>query len=157
MRQMGLKAYRFSIAWSRVQPDGKGPFNEKGLSFYDALVDALIEEGIEPFITLCHYDIPQALEDQGGWVNRDTCDRFADYAATMSRRFGSRVTHWMTLNEPICIANGHYAETIGRSPGRYTGCTPPVTGARESSSGTSRDQWEKQSWNSPLPLPYPPV
>ena len=112
MRRMGLTAYRFSIAWSRVQPDGKGRLNEKGLAFYDNLIDALLEAGIEPFAALCHYDIPQALEDLGGWVNRDTCDRFADYAAIMARRYGSRVTHWVPFNEPICVANGHYAETI---------------------------------------------
>ena len=112
MQQIGLTAYRFSIAWSRVQPDGKGFLNEKGLRFYDAMIDALLEAGIEPFVTLCHYDIPQALEDLGGWVNRDTCDRFADYAVAMARRYDSRVTHWMTLNEPICIANGHYTETV---------------------------------------------
>jgi beta-glucosidase len=76
------------------------------------LIDALLAAGIEPFVTLCHYDIPQALEDEGGWVNRAITDWFADYATTMVQQFGDRVTHWMTINEPICIAEGHYAQTI---------------------------------------------
>jgi beta-glucosidase len=112
MQQLGLNAYRFSIAWARVQPDGTGLFNPKGLAFYDHLIDALREAGIEPFVTLCHYDIPQALEDQGGWVARDLADHFAAYAAEMARRFGDRVSHWMTINEPICIADDHYGGTV---------------------------------------------
>lgn len=112
MREMHLNAYRFSIAWARVQPNGRGALNAQGLAFYDQLIDALLASGIRPFITLCHYDIPQALEDCGGWVNRDTTDWFAEYAAAMVRRYGDRVNHWMTINEPICIADGHYAGTI---------------------------------------------
>ena len=112
MKAMGLTAYRFSIAWSRVQPDGRGPLNRKGLAFYGQLINALLAAGIKPLVTLCHYDIPQALEDKGGWVNRDMTDWFADHAAAMVRQFGDRVTNWMTINEPICIANGHYASTI---------------------------------------------
>ena len=111
MREMRLNAYRFSIAWARVQPRGRGALNSMGLAFYDRLIDALLASGIEPFVTLCHYDIPQALEDRGGWVNRDTTDWFAEYAAAMARRYGDRVSHWMTINEPICIADGHYAGT----------------------------------------------
>jgi beta-glucosidase len=112
MQQLGLRAYRFSIAWSRVQPAGRGALNPKGLAFYDRLIDALLGAGIAPFVTLCHYDIPQALEDRGGWVNRDMTDWFADYAAAMARQYGDRVRSWMTINEPICIADGHYAQTI---------------------------------------------
>jgi len=116
MKTMGLNAYRFSIAWSRVQPSGRGDLNPKGVEFYGRLIDALCEAGIEPYVTLCHYDIPQALEERGGWINRNIADRFADYARLMARGFGDRVTHWMTINEPICIAEGHYANT-GEPPG----------------------------------------
>lgn len=112
MRQIGLNAYRFSIAWARVQPVGCGPLNPKGIDFYNRLIDALLQAGITPFVCLCHYDIPQALEDRGGWVNREMTDWFAEYAAQMARIFGDRVRHWVTINEPICIANGHYAGTI---------------------------------------------
>ena len=112
MQQLGLNAYRCSIAWSRVQPDGRGALNPRGLAFYGRLFDALLAAGIEPFVTLCHYDIPQALEDRGGWVNRGIVERFAEYAGAMVRQYGDRVTHWVTINEPICIAEGHYASTI---------------------------------------------
>jgi beta-glucosidase len=106
MQQIGLNAYRFGIAWARVQPDGRGAWNQKGLEFYDRLIDSLCAAGIAPMVTLCHYDIPQALVEQGGWVNRDTTERFADYAHAMATRYGDRVGWWATLNEPICIADG---------------------------------------------------
>ena len=112
MQQLGLNAYRFSIAWSRLQPDGRGPLNPKGVAFYDRLIDALLAAGITPFVTLCHYDIPQALEDRGGWVNRQITDWFADYAAAMVRQYGDRVRYWMPINEPICISDSHYGDTI---------------------------------------------
>jgi beta-glucosidase len=106
MQQLGLNAYRFGIAWSRVQPHGTGAWNPKGLAFYDRLIDALLLAGITPLITLCHYDIPQALVERGGWINRDMTQWFADYAGAMARRYGDRVRWWATLNEPICIADG---------------------------------------------------
>ena len=106
MRQLGLNAYRFGIAWARVQPRGRGAWNAKGLAFYDRLIDELAEAGITPLATLCHYDIPQALVERGGWVNRDMADWFADYAAAMAARYGDRVRWWATLNEPICIDDG---------------------------------------------------
>ncbi len=112
MRRIGLNAYRFSIAWSRVQPDGRGALKPKGVEFYSRLIDALLQAGITPFVCLCHYDIPQALEDRGGWVNRDMTDWFAEYAAAMARQYGDRVRNWVTINEPICIAEGHYGGTI---------------------------------------------
>ncbi|MEI7833300.1 MAG: family 1 glycosylhydrolase, partial [bacterium] len=112
MAQLGLNTYRMSIAWSRVQPDGRGVLNAKGLAFYDKLFDALLAAGITPFVTLCHYDIPQVLEDKGGWVNREMTDWFADYAGQMARHFGDRITNWITLNEPICVADGHYGGTV---------------------------------------------
>jgi len=106
MQKLGLNAYRFGIAWSRVQPDGTGAWNPKGLAFYDRLIDALLLAGITPLVTLCHYDIPQALVERGGWINRDMTQWFADYAGAMARRYGDRVRWWATLNEPICIADG---------------------------------------------------
>ena len=112
MQSMGLNAYRFSIAWSRVQPDGRSRLNPKGVDFYHRLIDSLLAAGIQPFVTLCHYDIPQALEDKGGWVNRDLTAWFADYAAHMVEQYGDRVSHWMTINEPICIADDHYGGTV---------------------------------------------
>jgi beta-glucosidase len=112
MQEIGLNAYRMSIAWSRVIPDGRGALNPKGLAFYDGLIDSLLIAGIQPFITLCHYDIPQVLEDQGGWTARDFTDWFADYAAAMVIHFGDRVTRWMTINEPICISDDHYGGTV---------------------------------------------
>ena len=106
MQRLGLNAYRFGFAWSRVQPDGTGAWNPKGLEFYDRLIDALLAAGITPLVTLCHYDIPQALVEHGGWINRDISHWFADYAGTLARRYGDRVRWWVTLNEPICIADG---------------------------------------------------
>jgi beta-glucosidase len=107
MRELGLKAYRFSVAWSRVQPTGRGALNPLGVSFYDRLIDALLAAGVKPLVTLCHYDYPQALNDQGGWVNRAMADWFAEYAAAMVKAYGDRVDHWMTINEPVCITDGH--------------------------------------------------
>ncbi|MBO3750235.1 beta-glucosidase [Streptosporangiaceae bacterium NEAU-GS5] len=100
MKRLGLQAYRFSVAWPRIQPYGSGPDNAKGLDFYDRLVDELLAAGIAPFVTLYHWDLPQALEDLGGWTNRDTAHRFADYATAVHERLGDRVGTWMTFNEP---------------------------------------------------------
>ncbi|QFG24579.1 GH1 family beta-glucosidase [Actinomadura sp. WMMB 499] len=101
MADLGVGAYRFSVAWPRIQPDGRGPANAKGLDFYDRLVDALAERGIAPVVTLYHWDLPQALQDDGGWMNRDTAHRLAEYAAIVADRLGDRVTAWLTLNEPF--------------------------------------------------------
>ncbi len=104
MAQLGLGGYRFSIAWPRIQPEGAGPANQQGLDFYDRLVDALLAHGIQPFATLYHWDLPQTLQDKGGWLNRDTAHAFADYAEIMAHRLGDRVTGWITHNEPWCAA-----------------------------------------------------
>lgn len=106
MRVLGVQTYRFSIAWPRVLPYGKGEPNEAGLAFYDRLVDGLLEAGIAPCATLYHWDLPQALQDRYGWSNRDTAYRFADYAALMFDRLGDRVTRWITHNEPWCRRTG---------------------------------------------------
>jgi len=109
MADLGLDSYRFSIAWPRIFPEGTGPVNEPGLAFYDRLVDALLREGITPFITLYHWDLPQALQDDGGWANRDIVPAFAEYAEAVAQRLGDRVDHWITHNEPWVVAFlGHY-------------------------------------------------
>lgn len=109
MADLGLGAYRFSVSWSRVLPEGAGAPNEKGLDFYDRLVDSLLAAGITPYITLFHWDLPQALQDKEGWSNRDTVSHFADYAALMAGRLGDRVTHWITHNEPaVHSLLGHF-------------------------------------------------
>src|SRR3989440_3677954 len=104
MAELGLNAYRFSIAWPRILPEGKGTVNARGLDFYDRLVDALLAKGIQPFATLYHWDLPLALQNEGGWVNRDTASAFADYAEIVAKRLGDRVAGWITHNEPWCVA-----------------------------------------------------
>ncbi|MGC8843860.1 MAG: family 1 glycosylhydrolase, partial [bacterium] len=104
MKEIGCNAYRFSISWPRVFPKGKGKVNPAGLSFYDRLVDALLNANITPFITLYHWDLPQALQDEGGWANRDTAYYFAEYASVVGHKLGDRVKHWITHNEPWVVA-----------------------------------------------------
>ncbi|MEE1788703.1 GH1 family beta-glucosidase [Streptomyces sp. SP17BM10] len=117
MRGLGLDGYRFSIAWPRVMPTGAGAVNPAGLAFYDRLIDALVAAGITPLPTLFHWDLPQALEDEGGWLNRDTAYRFAEYAAVVADRLGDRVPTWITLNEPFVHTVFGYA--LGtHAPGR---------------------------------------
>ncbi|MEV6106588.1 GH1 family beta-glucosidase [Streptomyces sp. NPDC051940] len=114
---LGVDTYRFSVSWPRVQPHGRGPANAKGLDFYERLTDRLLAKGITPWITLYHWDLPQELEDAGGWPERDTAYRFADYADLVYDRLGDRVEHWTTLNEPWCSAMLGY--WIGaHAPGR---------------------------------------
>jgi beta-glucosidase len=104
MRRLGLDAYRFSVAWPRILPDGTGRPNPAGLAFYDRLVDALLARGIAPVVTLYHWDLPQALQDRGGWPNRDTAEAFAEYAGLVAGALGDRVADWNTVNEPLCVA-----------------------------------------------------
>lgn len=117
MASLGLGAYRFSIAWPRIQPSGRGPANATGLAFYGRLVDGLLARGIRPIATLYHWDLPQALEDEGGWTNRETAYAFADYARIMGEALGDRVDTWTTLNEPWCAAYLGYAAGV-HAPGR---------------------------------------
>ncbi len=108
MARLGLNAYRFSVSWPRVLPEGQGTVNSLGLDFYDRLVDALCECGIEPFVTLYHWDLPQALQDGGGWEARNTALAFADYVSVVASRLGDRVHHWITLNEPLAVVVAGY-------------------------------------------------
>ncbi|QVQ55154.1 beta-glucosidase [Spiractinospora alimapuensis] len=117
IKELGLGNYRFSIAWPRVQPDGRGPVNQAGLDFYERLVDNLLDQGVRPWPTLYHWDLPQALENAGGWPHRDTALRFADYAAVVHERLGDRVADWSTLNEPWVVAFLGYASGE-HAPGR---------------------------------------
>jgi beta-glucosidase len=110
MRAMNLNSYRFSVSWPRIQPAGSGAANSSGLAFYSRFVDALLEAGIRPFVTLYHWDLPQALEDANGWPNRDTADRYADYVALVARGLGDRVTDWMLFNEPSAFTELGYHE-----------------------------------------------
>ncbi|MGE5599521.1 MAG: GH1 family beta-glucosidase [Bacteroidota bacterium] len=110
MRALGLTAYRFSISWPRVLPLGRGAVNQAGLDFYSRLVDGLLQAGITPFVTLYHWDLPQAIQDAGGWLNRRTVDWFGEYAALMYRTLGDRVGHWITINEPNVVAQCGYVE-----------------------------------------------
>ncbi|WP_086779862.1 GH1 family beta-glucosidase [Streptomyces griseus] len=114
---LGVDTYRFSLAWPRIQPGGRGPANQKGLDFYKRLVDELQGRGVTPWITLYHWDLPQELEDAGGWPARDTALRFAEYAALAHEALGDRVEHWTTLNEPWCSAMLGYAYGL-HAPGR---------------------------------------
>jgi beta-glucosidase len=113
MADIGLAAYRFSVAWPRVQPTGRGAPNPAGIDFYDRLVDQLLGAGIEPWATLYHWDLPQALQDRGGWPERETAHRFADYADLIAVALADRVRHWATLNEPWCAA------FLGHMSGRH--------------------------------------
>jgi beta-glucosidase len=118
MRELGLGAYRFSISWPRIHPDGGERVEQRGLDFYRRLVDELLESGIEPWVTLYHWDLPQPLEDAGGWPVRETAERFADLALSVHGALGDRVTKWTTLNEPWCSAFLGYASGI-HAPGRH--------------------------------------
>ena len=117
MSELGIGAYRFSIAWPRIQPDGSGAINAAGLDFYDRLTDALLAAGITPMPTLFHWDLPQPLEDAGGWMARDTAERFADYAAVVADRLADRIPMWITLNEPFVVTAFGYALGI-HAPGK---------------------------------------
>jgi len=108
MRELGLQAYRFSVSWSRVLPEGRGAVNAAGLDYYERLVDTLLENGVEPLLTLYHWDLPAALDDRGGWLNPDIADWFADYASVMYRKLDGRVKTWATLNEPWVVTDGGY-------------------------------------------------
>ena len=133
MAELGVAAYRFSVAWPRIQPDGTGAANPAGLAFYDRLVDALLAQGIDPVATLYHWDLPQALQDRGGWTARDTAAHFADYAGLVAQALGDRVKLWNTLNEPVVhTIYGHvwgmHAPGLQRSTIRSPWCITSCSG-----------------------------
>jgi beta-glucosidase len=104
MKDLGIDFYRFSVAWPRILPTGTGEVNQEGLNYYHRLVDSLLENGIEPMVTLYHWDLPQALQDKGGWDNRETIDAFVTYAEVMFKEFNGKVKKWITFNEPWCVS-----------------------------------------------------
>ena len=117
MAELGVNAYRFSIAWTRILPEGTGAVNQKGIDFYSRIIDALLERNIAPCVTLYHWDLPQVLEDKGGWTNRKIVDAFSEYTDVLTSHLGDRVKHWMTLNEPsVFCFSGYY--TGRHAPGR---------------------------------------
>jgi beta-glucosidase len=116
MKEIGLETYRFSIAWPRIFPKGTGKVNQEGLDFYNKLIDGLLEAGIEPAITLYHWDLPQTLQDKGGWENKATVNAFVDYAEVIFKAFGDRVSTWITHNEPFVVAF-HGNSTGDHAPG----------------------------------------
>lgn len=118
MAELGLKAYRFSIAWSRIIPDGNGEVNEKGIEFYSDLIDELINYGIEPVVTMYHFDLPYALHQQGGWANRQTIDAFEKYAKVLFENYGDRVKYWLTINEQNVMINHLNAMNPGKTPSK---------------------------------------
>ncbi|MFE4259174.1 GH1 family beta-glucosidase [Streptomyces sp. NPDC056883] len=124
MKQLGTNAYRMSIAWPRIVPDGSGPVNARGLDFYDKVIDGLLEAGITPSVTLYHWDLPQALQDRGGWTVRETAEHLAAYTSAVAERLGDRVTQWATLNEPLC--SGWIGHLEGRMAPGLTDLTAAV-------------------------------
>lgn len=119
MKELGVGAYRFSVAWTRIFPEGKGKVNEKGLEFYENLVDELLKNGIEPYMTLYHWDLPQKLFERGGWLNPDIPQWFGEYARVIGERFKGKVKNFITINEPQCILGG--MSNTEQAPGmRYT-------------------------------------
>jgi beta-glucosidase len=117
LSHLGIPDFRFSIAWSRILPLGRGKVNEAGIAFYNALIDECLQYGITPWVTLYHWDLPQSLEDRGGWINRDILGWFTDYVDLCIRRFGDRVKHWIILNEPMAFTGAGYFLGV-HAPGR---------------------------------------
>jgi len=127
MRQLGLQAYRFSLSWSRIMPEGTGAVNGPGLDFYARLVDALLDAGIQPVPTLFHWDLPDALAERGGWRNRDCAEWFADYAGIVFQRLGDRVPRWTTHNEPWVVVDAGYVHGVHPPGIRDLSAAPHVT------------------------------
>ena len=125
MRELGLNAYRFSVSWSRLLPEGRGCVNPRGLGFYERLVDALLEHGIQPMATLYHWDLPVALDRLGGWLNPDSAHWFAEYAQVLFRALDDRVKLWVTLNEPWVVVDGGYLHGV-LAPGQRNPFAAPV-------------------------------
>ena len=152
MAELGIDAYRFSIAWPRIQPDGSGTANGPGLDFYDRLTDGLLARGITPMPTLYHWDLPQPLEDAGGWRSRDTAARFADYAALAAERLADRIPLWITLNEPFIVTAFGYALGI-HAPGLALMLDALPTAHHQLLGGRRADRGRDAGRPAPDPLP----
>ena len=142
LKRLGVGAYRFSLSWPRIQADGHGAANSKGLDYYNRVIDALLEAGIEPAVTLYHWDLPQALQDGGGWANRDIAAAFAEFAGIAGEAFGDRVRRWITLNEPWVSANvgyrfGRHAPGLTRRRAGRRRQPPPAARARPRGAGAA--------------------
>ena len=148
LSSLGLSSYRFSICWPRIFPDGAGRLNQAGLDHYKALLDALAERGISGAATLFHWDLPQALQDQGGWASRDIALRFADYAAVVGEALGDRVERWITLNEPLVVS--HLGYRIGVHAPAWRTRRPPRRPRTTSCSATA---WPPPRCAPPFPAP----
>jgi beta-glucosidase len=148
---LGADAYRFSISWPRILPTGSGAVETRGLDHYDRVVDGLLERGIDSHVTLYHWDLPQALQDAGGWPSRDTALRFADYAGIVAERLGDRVARWATLNEPwVSAFVGHAAGvhapgTTRRGRGLPRSAPPAARSCTRCRGGARRVHWEQTS------------
>ena len=155
LKRLGVGAYRFSLSWPRIQADGHGVANSKGLDYYNRVIDALLEAGIEPAVTLYHWDLPQALQDEGGWANRDIAEAFAEYAAIAGEAFGDRVHKWITLNEPWVAAHVGYREAArARSAGARPGGRrqpSPAARARPGGAGAAVDGGGDRDRHHPQP------
>ncbi len=149
MHELGLGAYRLSISWPRVLPSGAGAPNEKGLAFYDRLIDELLAAGIRPFVTLYHWDLPQALQDKGGWGSRAIVDHFGAYADLVTRRLGDRVTDWMTLNEPDAIRAASTKARVGIAL-NLSPCEPATDSAEDAAAATRADGYLNRWFLDPL-------
>ena len=157
MARLGLKAYRFSVSWPRVLPEGAGAVNEKGLDFYDRLVDALLANGITPYLTLFHWDFPYELYLRGGWLNRDSADWFADYATVLVERLSDRVSDWMTLNEPQCYIGLGLVDGI-HAPGDKLGIQEALRAGHHTLLGHGRAvQALRAGARQPLKIGYVPT
>ena len=160
IQNLGVDAYRFRISWPRVQAAGSGAFNEAGLDFYERIVDGLLERGIRPYLTLNHWDLPQALQDEGGWANRDTVHRFVDYACAIDRRLGDRVAAITTHNEPWVMAVlGHETGLFAPGPEEprhgHAGGAPPAAEPRPGAAGAARARLQQPAGHRAEPLAHP--
>ena len=156
LKRLGVGAYRFSLSWPRIQADGRGEPNSKGLDYYNRLIDALLEAGIEPAVTLYHWDLPQALQDKGGWANRDIAEAFAEYAAIAGEAFGDRVHKWITLNEPWVVAHVGYRDgTRPASRSRPRRSPPTITCCSHTAGRSRRCGRRRQRRRSASPSTWP--
>ena len=140
MSELGTNAYRFSIAWGRIIPNGTGAINKRGIDHYSRLVDELLKRNIKPNVTLYHWDLPEALDNRGGWLNRDIADWFCDYAITMFDALGDRVEMWSTLNEPWVVTDGGYLRrttSSARTGWLFNDSAPPAQESMERSASSS--------------------